>query len=191
MKTPLRYQITEFDCASASLTNCISYLFDREEIPAELIKIINAYTLDCYDKFGNLGNKGTSREVVEYLSKWIVQYGENNNFNIRCKYVEKENVSLDLIKEWIKNKGCVNVRTYCDGVEHYVTITNIKNKFVYIFDPYYIPEKNFNNNTEVFFEHNPFKYNRKVSLERFTSLSPLDFSLGPIEKRECVLVSRT
>lgn len=38
MKTPLRYQITEFDCGSVSLINCIVFLFEREEIPAELIK---------------------------------------------------------------------------------------------------------------------------------------------------------
>ncbi len=46
MKTPLRYQITEFDCGSVSLVNCITYLFEREHIPAELIKAINTYTLD-------------------------------------------------------------------------------------------------------------------------------------------------
>ena len=40
MKTPLRYQITEFDCGSISLLNCITYLFKREEIPAKLVKAI-------------------------------------------------------------------------------------------------------------------------------------------------------
>ena len=56
MKTPLRYQITEFDCGSVSLLNCITYLFKREEIPAELVKAISTYTLDCYDEFGNYYN---------------------------------------------------------------------------------------------------------------------------------------
>ena len=54
MKTPLRHQITEFDCGSVSLINCIAYLFERHEIPAELVKEISTYTLDCYDKDGNL-----------------------------------------------------------------------------------------------------------------------------------------
>ena len=50
MKTPLRFQITEFDCGTVSLQNAFSYLFERKEIPAELIKAIHKYTLDCYDE---------------------------------------------------------------------------------------------------------------------------------------------
>lgn len=61
MKVPLRFQITEFDCGTASLLNAFSYLFDRKEIPAELVKVIYSYTLDCYDEYGNIGQGGTSR----------------------------------------------------------------------------------------------------------------------------------
>ena len=50
MKIPLRFQITEFDCGTVSLQNAISYLFEREDIPAELIRAISLYTLDCYDE---------------------------------------------------------------------------------------------------------------------------------------------
>ena len=49
MKVPLRFQITEFDCGSVSLLNAFSYLFDRENIPALLVKEVHKYTLDCYD----------------------------------------------------------------------------------------------------------------------------------------------
>ena len=38
MKIPLRYQTTEFDCGPTSLLNGISYLFEREEIPPEIIR---------------------------------------------------------------------------------------------------------------------------------------------------------
>ena len=38
MKIPLRFQITEFDCGAVSLLNCLSFLYEREEIPAVLIK---------------------------------------------------------------------------------------------------------------------------------------------------------
>ena len=41
MKTPLRFQVTEYDCGTVSLYNAISYLFDREEIPAKLLKTIS------------------------------------------------------------------------------------------------------------------------------------------------------
>lgn len=190
MKTPLRYQITEFDCGSVSLTNCITYLFNRSEIPAELIKIISAFTLDCYDECGNLGNKGTSREVVEYLTKWIKQYGENNHFCVDCEYLEKQDVTYDRIKECVKNGGCVNLRTYSAGVDHYVTITKVTQEYVYLFDPYYYPDKHYKNNKCIDFEFNPFKYNRKVVLKRFLSKTKQEFALGPVDKRECVLFNR-
>lgn len=61
MKVPLRFQITEFDCGTVSSLNAFSYLFDRKEIPAELVKVIYSYTLDCYDEYGNIGQGGTSR----------------------------------------------------------------------------------------------------------------------------------
>ena len=48
MHNPLRYQISSYDCGPTSLLNAISYLFPREEIPAEIIRNIMFYSLDCY-----------------------------------------------------------------------------------------------------------------------------------------------
>ena len=190
MKTPLRYQITEFDCGSVSLLNCITYLFKREEIPAELVKAISSYTLDCYDEYGNLGQKGTSREAVQYISRWITNYSESKDFGVKCKYLSGEEVTVEKIKVCIKDGGCVNLRTY-QGCEHYVTITNIDEDFVYIFDPYYYPESHYKNNDSVFYEANePFRYNRKITMKRFLSEREYESALGPIPKRECVLFNR-
>lgn len=190
MKTPLRYQITEFDCGTVSLTNCITYLFNRAEIPAELIKAINTYTLDCYDEFGNLGQDGTSRDAVKYITSWLVKYSEKKDFGIKCKYLEKDNVDLLKIKECIQQKGCVNIRSFLDG-EHYLTITHIDKEFVYFFDPYYQEKvaKKDKNSVEIIFDK-PFKYNRKVKLSRFLSEEKLNYALGPIDYRECVLINR-
>ena len=190
MKTPLRYQITEFDCGSVSLLNCITYLFKREEIPAELVKAISTYTLDCYDEYGNLGQKGTSREAVQYLSRWITSFSESKDFGVKCKYLAGNNVTLESIKDCISNGGCVNLRTY-QGCEHYVSITNIDDDFVYIFDPYYYPESHYKNNNHIScITNEPFRYNRKVSITRFLSDHEYEFALGPISKRECVLFNR-
>lgn len=49
MKVPFSYQKTEFDCGPTSLTNALSFLFDREEIPPEMIRRIMAYCLDGFD----------------------------------------------------------------------------------------------------------------------------------------------
>ena len=38
MKIPLRYQMSEYDCGPISMLNAISYLFEREEIPPEVIR---------------------------------------------------------------------------------------------------------------------------------------------------------
>ena len=64
MKSPLRYQITEFDCGTVSLINAISYLYDREEIPSKLIRSIYVYTLDCHNTKGIMNDK----EMIDDLS---------------------------------------------------------------------------------------------------------------------------
>ena len=53
MKVPFSYQKTEFDCGPTSLTNALSFLFDREEIPPEMIRRIMAYCLDGFDGQGH------------------------------------------------------------------------------------------------------------------------------------------
>ena len=190
MKTPLRYQITEFDCGSVSLINCIAYLFEREEIPAELIKAISSYTLDCYDEHGNLGQKGTIREAVRYLSRWITDFSNSKDFGVRCEYLTGAEVDYNKIKHWIDNGGCVNLRTY-QGCEHYVTITYIDEKFVYIFDPYYYNSSYYKSNKHIEYVSDcPFSHNRKVSIKRFLSEAKYENALGPLEKRECVLFLR-
>ena len=55
MKTPLCFQITEFDCGTTSALNAIKYLFHREEIPAALLQGIYAYTLThTYNSLGQM-----------------------------------------------------------------------------------------------------------------------------------------
>ena len=40
MKNPLHYQISECDCGPTSMLNAVSYLFEREEIPPEIIRLL-------------------------------------------------------------------------------------------------------------------------------------------------------
>lgn len=190
MKTPLRYQITEFDCGSVSLLNCITFLYERKEIPAELVKSISTYTLDCYDEYGNLGQKGTSREAVQFITRWLCEYSKTKDFGLECKYLSGEEVTIDAISNCLKKNGCVNFRTY-QTCEHYVTITGIDDEYVYIFDPYYSDEEHYKSNKFIKCVLNePFKYNRIVKLERFISETKHEFALGPIEKREALLLRR-
>lgn len=190
MKTPLRFQVTEFDCGTVSLTNAVSYLFDRENIPAMLLKAIHKYTLDCYDENGNLGNGGTSREAVNKLCHWITRYSSENDFGIVCDRRVKEDVTIEAIKDCIDKNGCVFIRLWQE-VEHYVIITNIKKDKVYIFDPYYLEKEHYNKDKDVKIVFNkPFTHNRIVNIKRLFSDNKKDFSLGDIEGRECVLMYR-
>ena len=189
MKIPLRFQVTEYDCGTVSLYNAISYLFDREEIPALLLKTIHKYTLDCYDDFGNPGQGGTSKESVKKIASFMTNYTNSNNFGIKCEKLDGIEVTIEKILNCIKEKGCAFVRVWLE-TEHYVIITNIKNDKVYIFDPYYLDKNNYKDRQVKIILNKPFTHNRIVSLKRLFSNSTKDFSLGPINNRECVLMSK-
>ena len=45
MKNPLHYQFSEYDCGPTSMQNAISFLFEREEIPPEVLRNV----LRCHD----------------------------------------------------------------------------------------------------------------------------------------------
>lgn len=190
MKIPLRFQITEFDCGTLALQNAISFLYERETIPAELIRAVSNYTLDCYGEDGKLGDGGTSREAMNLMTTWIEGYAKRNLFDIHCeRYIEKD-VNLDLIRRCLNNKGVVLIRTYQKG-EHYVIATAIDDEYIYIWDSYYFDENYYDRDKKVkIIFDKPFNYNRKVSLDRLESESKKDFALGPIEDRQCVLFTR-
>ena len=57
MKNPLHYQISECDCGPTSMLNAISYLFNREDIPPEIIRNVMLYCLDCYSAEGVPGTE--------------------------------------------------------------------------------------------------------------------------------------
>ena len=71
MKSPLRYQFSEYDCGPTTMLNAVSYLFEREEIPPEIIRNVMLYSLDCYSKKGEPGRAGTSRMAMMFLSNWL------------------------------------------------------------------------------------------------------------------------
>lgn len=190
MKVPLRFQITEYDCGTVSLLNALSFLYEREEIPALLIKQIHKYMLDCYDENGNLGNGGTSREATLHLTKWITEYTKNNNFDVICKRMTGDAVNYENIFSCLKNNGVVFIRCW-QTYEHYVIVTKIKKQKIYIFDPYYFDETYYDKDKQVkIILNKPFSHNRIVSFKRFFSETHKDFAIGPILNRECILISR-
>lgn len=190
MKIPLTFQITEYDCGTTSLLNALIYLFDREEVPITLLKAIYKYTLDAVGEHGIIGEAGTSRKAVENLSYWITKYSKTNDFKIICENLEKEFVTEEKIRECLNNNGCVLARCYQTS-EHYVLITKMDDTFAYIFDPYYVEEGYYYQDSQVAVVLNqPFTHNRLVKIQRLFNQSKQDFSLMEIEKREVVLISK-
>ena len=135
MKVPLRYQNTEYDCGTTSFVNALAYLYDREDVPVELLKAIYKFTLDVEDKNGIEGKGGTSRKHAQLLAKYFVEYANNN----KCKILYGENVTLEKMKNSLNDNGVIIARCWQD-TEHYILITKIDENFAYLFDPYYLKE---------------------------------------------------
>ncbi len=191
MKVPLRYQNTEYDCGTTSFVNALAFLYDREKIPVELLKAIYKYTLDVEGMDGIEGKGGTSRKHAELLAKYFVEYSNNNSqFDIHCKILYGEDVTLDRMKESLNNNGVIVARCW-QATEHYVLITKIDDNFAYIFDPYYLEEDYYVDDEEVAIVlHESFTHNRLVKKERLFDESLKDFSLLEKNKRSIILINR-
>lgn len=71
MKNPLRYQMTEYDCGPTSLLNAVNFLFEREQIPPELVRSVMLFCLDCFGADGAAGKCGTSCMAMQFLCSWL------------------------------------------------------------------------------------------------------------------------
>lgn len=212
---PLQYQSSQADCAPNSILNALKFLFDQEEIPALVIAKIFSYSFDC-DFHGNLADGGTSSHLIQVLCDWLTNYTEissniNNKyrhalFNVDCKILNGEEVTIEVIDDILKKKGVAVVTVAYEGRagEHVVLITGKRSKLKYlIFDPYYqsneihrnlpdllwIDEKNYKE-LKIPVDHLIFRYNRIVSRDRLDSETDGYFSLGPKKNRFCIKIFR-
>ena len=102
MKTPLKFQITEYDYGTVSLLNAFSYLFDREKIPALLVKQVYKFMLDCYDENDNIGNGGTSKDATKKITSLITKYTKENNFCVTCERLTSHDINYENINLCLK-----------------------------------------------------------------------------------------
>ena len=199
MKNPLHYQLTEYDCGPTSLLNAISFLFEREEIPPEVIRNIMLYCLDCYGAEGAPGKSGTSCTAMMFLSNWLTQFGQMKNFPISCSFFSKDDVILSENSRFIsalQQGGVVLLRVYLE-VPHYILLTGISGNDIYVFDPYYEelddPEldKEFFEDGITFITDQPKRANRLISIERLSNTGVGFYEMGPYEEREAVILFNT
>jgi hypothetical protein len=192
MKNPLRYQVSEYDCGPTSMLNAVSYLFAREEIQPEILRNIMIYSLDCYGQSGVLGQSGTSRMAMMFLSRWLSGVGEAGLLPIECQYLSGKSVYLgeqSLVVDALNRGGVVVMRLYMDG-EHYVLLTKREGENIYLFDPYYMTENPFGSEIEFNMEQ-PCRYNRIVPFACFNREEAAPYALGKVAEREAVLLFDT
>ena len=192
MKNPLRYQVSEYDCGPTSMLNAVSYLFAREEIQPEILRNIMIYSLDCYGQSGVLGQSGTSRMAMMFLSRWLSGVGEAGLLPIECQYISGKSVYLgeqSLVVDALNRGGVVVMRLYMDG-EHYVLLTKREGENIYLFDPYYMTENPFGSEIEFNMEQ-PCRYNRIVPFACFNREEAAPYALGKVAEREAVLLFDT
>ena len=191
MKNPLRYQLTEYDCGPTSLLNAVSFLFPRETIPPDLIRNIMMYSLDTFGGDGQPGRQGTSRMAMMFLSHWLDAYGKAGNFPVASVYLEKDEVYVgeeSRINDALRRGGVAIVRLYFD-VDHYVLFTGDKDGRISVFDPYFcelIP-----GTTIEPVKDQADTCNRIVPYEYFNRDTPEIYALGPVDKREAILIFNT
>ena len=188
MKQPLRYQITEYDCGPTSLLNAVSFLFEREDIPPELVRNIMLYSLDTYGADGVSGKSGTSHTAMLFLSHWLEGFGKAGRLPIRSEYLTGRDVNLGAgsrIVSALRRGGAAVVRLDLDGW-HYVLLTGIEGDGVRLFDPYYLPGALPADVRSV--AGHEEAYNRIVPLARFETQEIAPYGFGPYAQREAVLL---
>lgn len=189
MKNPLHYQLSEYDCGPTSVLNAMSYLFEREEIPPEIIRNIMLFCLDCYGSDGACGKRGTSCMAMMFLSNWLNGYSVAGHFPVSSRYISGETVNFhqdSSLRDALRRGGAAVVRVDLDGW-HYVLLTGIQGDEVYLFDPYYMEPTDMGEGIQMVTDH-PETYNRIVSIRNFEQEMCGLYAFGPMEGREAVLL---
>ena len=192
MKSPLRYQFSEYDCGPTTMLNAVSYLFEREEIPPEIIRNVMLYSLDCYSNKGEPGRAGTSRMAMMFLSNWLDGFGRATNLPLSSQYLSGKSVCISqesLVNDALHRGGVAVVRLFYE-VEHYALLTGVDKNGIYMFDPWYVPENSTEfagTGIELTLAH-PKEYNRIVPAACFNRVTNEPYALGPVEDREAVLL---
>lgn len=189
MKNPLHYQLSEYDCGPTTMLNAVSYLFEREDIPPELIRNIMLYSLDCYNEEGIAGKNGTSCAAMKFLCNWLNGFGKTGQLPISCEYLSGEAVYVgndSPVNAALRHGGVAVVRLFF-FVEHYVLLTGDTNGNILVFDPYLLDEP-LDEKDILLIEDHPYEYNRMVPYNYFNQLSDAVYSLGAYAGREAVLL---
>lgn len=142
-RVPLRYQATEYDCGCTAVVNAVNYVADFSSIPAVLLKVVYDICLNECNAVGELGAEGTSTEAMRYIAQWMNEDAGKAGCPISCTLLEGGQVTLRHGSPLVQalQRSCTAAVVLCNlcGDEHYVTLTDVDDEHVLLFDPYYWP----------------------------------------------------
>lgn len=196
MKSPLRYQATGADCGKTSFVNAFMYLFEREEIPPQVVDFITRVSGDC-NLAVNGYYRGTSANSLAFLAAWCNDYLVKAGMPIRCQALRDDEVSVEdgsVLAEGLRS-GAVAVCGCRMRHDHYVLMTEMTDTDVLLFDPFYdtfppqcfaIPETGVQ-----WVDDKPFTHNRIVSRAVLNDPDSVGYSLYANSGRDAILLWRT
>lgn len=191
MKSPLRYQATRYDCGPTTMLNAIIYLFEREEIPPDLVRHIGICTLDSYNKEGHCGMSGTSGAAIRYFGSWLNELRFAGLLPARSTYLEKENVHLhenSQILSALRQNEAVVLHVF-HGEGHYILLTGICEEGICAFDPYY--EGNQVSRPGIVpVEGHPLSHNVILPISVLEDTGREYYSMGEYWTREALIIGR-
>lgn len=190
MKNPLHYQMTEYDCGPTSMLNGISFLFEREQIPPEIIRETMLYCMDCHGADGICGKKGTSCTAMMFLANWYNNFAQQGQLPVECQYLRGEGVAIEdnsPVMRALQTGSAVVVRLWLDE-PHYSLLTGFtEDGRVLMFDPYFVAEP-FSDKVEFIHDH-PFTYNRIVPAGLMNAEGETLYALGEKSVREAIILT--
>lgn len=190
MYTPLMYQISNHDCGPSSVINGLRQLFEREEIPPEIIKMIYATCMNEHSQDGK-SCRGTDMNAMRFLSAQLNEYSPLVNFPLITEFYAQADVHLNAdsrIVSWLKEGGMAIMRIFV-GVGHYVLITKLTDDLVYIWDPFLTDRPQIEGVS--YHMENSRDYNLIVSRKRFEQYEREMFMMSEEKIRNTLLLKRT
>ncbi len=191
MKSPLHYQATRYDCGPTTILNSIMYMFDREEIPPDIVRHIGICTLDSYNNEGHPGMKGTSSAAIRYFASWLNELRFAGLLPVGGQYIEKEQVNLSRDSAIISalSEGDAVVLHVFHNEGHYILLTGICDDGIMAFDPYYGGNM-VDRQGVIPVSGQPLSHNVILSQTVLEGENRDYYSMGEISTREALIVMR-
>jgi hypothetical protein len=193
MPTPLRYQVTHYDCGPTSLLNALAVLFDRDELPPDVLKGVYALSLDRYYD-GLAYHGGTSGMAMAHIAFWLQDYADRTGFPLRAMRITGQQVSLaegSPLRESLGQGGVAVAGVRLD-VDHYVVLTGFQDGCVRVFDPFWsaLGQREWGPGVMQVTDA-PFSHNRLIRPEVMDSEDDHEYSFACASGAEAVLMWRT